>query len=604
MPALNQPGTSNGISYNRVTKVKAKNFKETMVRLWRLIGNERRLLVCSFILVFIDSSIMLLVPYLIGRAIDAMNNGNRVNFSILGGILLAMLVAYAIDTIVTIVQGITVVGISQRIVLNLRKILFRKLQKLPISFFDAHTHGEIMSRFINDIDNVSSTLSQVITQLMSTIVTITGSLILMFVLSPLLAVVSLITVPMAFLVAKVIASKTRVYFREQQAILGTLNGNIEENVSGLLIIKAFNHEEKTIEEFRKVNSRLCDIGIKAQTWSGNLMPLMNVVNNLGFTLVAGVGSILAVKGMITIGIIASFLSYSSQFAKPLNDLANTFNTLQSAIAGVERVFEVLDQEEELSDVKCAKMLENTLGNIEFENVDFEYRKDVPILKNINFKAKSGSTTALVGPTGAGKTTIVNLLTRFYDVSSGKIMIDGIDIKEYTRNSVRKSFGIVLQDTYLFSGTIEENIKYGSTSATYEEVKRAAKIANADTFINRLPKGYNTLLSESGSNLSEGERQLLAIARVILLNPSILILDEATSSVDTLTELSIQSAMLNLMKGRTSFIIAHRLSTIRDADTIMVIDGGETVESGSHESLLRNKGPYYNLYYSQFKNLVS
>lgn len=332
------------------------------------------------------------------------------------------------------------------------------------------------------------------------------------------------------------------------------------------------------------------------------MPLMNVINNIGFAAVAAVGGALAVKSLITVGIIASFLSYSRQFARPLNDLANIFNNLQSAVAGAERVFDILDLNEEAEDVKNAEKLENPKGEVAFENVSFGYRNDVPILKNISFNAPAGSSIALVGPTGAGKTTIVNLLSRFYDVSAGSILIDGKDIRKYTRDSLRRCFGIVLQDTYLFSGTIKDNIRYGRLDASDKDIERAAVMANADVFIKRLPKGYDTVLSESGSNLSEGQRQLLAIARAILADPAILILDEATSSVDTRTELHIQEAMLKLMHGRTSFIIAHRLSTIRDADTIIVIDGGRIAEKGNHESLLRQKGIYYNMYYNQFKNL--
>lgn len=583
--------------------IKPKNLKGTMIRLWLYFGSERKLLIVIFTLIIIDSAVVLSVPYLIGRSIDVMSTpGKAVNFGVLGIMAITLIVAYFIDTIISIVQGWLMAGVSQRIVMNLRRKLFLKLQTLPISFFDSHTHGEIMSRLSNDIENVSGTISQSTTQLMAGVLTITGSLAMMLVLSPILTIASVITVPFVFLLTRTIAKKTGRLFKQQQKELGALNGHIEETISGIHVVKAFNHEAKAIQEFNDVNNRLCEVGLKAQILSGYLMPIMNVINNFGFTMVAAVGGALAVRNLITVGVIASFLSYSRQFSRPLNDFANIFNTLQSAIAGAERVFEVLDEKDEKEDVKGAIELVNPKGHVEFQEVTFGYRSDLPILKNVSFVATEGSTIALVGPTGAGKTTIVNLLTRFYDVTSGKILIDGRDIREYTRKSLRKCFGIVLQDTYLFSGTIKDNIKYGNLEATAEEVKAAAIMSNADTFIKRLPKGYDTLLSESGSNLSQGQRQLLAIARAILSNPSILILDEATSNVDTRTELNIQEAMLKLMKGRTSFIIAHRLSTIRDADTIMVIENGEIVEHGSHNKLIDKKGVYYNMYFNQFKNL--
>jgi ATP-binding cassette subfamily B multidrug efflux pump len=582
---------------------RAKDFKGTLRRLWHCFGSEKKLLIYIFILIMISAAIGLFVPYSIGRAIDAMNTDtNTVNFGLLEITIITLLAAYIVDVFVSFSQGWIMAGVSQRVVKNLRRSLFEKLQKLPVAYFDIRTHGEIMSRLSNDIENVSSTISQASIQLMSSSITIGGSFIMMLVLSPILTAASIITVPMVFLLTGSIAKRTKVLFKEQQVALGRLNGHIEESISGIQVVKAFNHEDKVIEEFESVNSRLCQVGIKAQILSGFIMPLMNVINNVGFAVVAGVGGTLAVRDLITVGIIAMFLSYSRQFARPLNELANIFNTLQSAIAGAERVFEILDEKEEHKDIQGAKILESPRGHVIFEGVNFGYRNEVPVLKNINFEAKAGSTTALVGPTGAGKTTIVNLLTRFYDISSGKILIDGTDIREYTRNSLRNCFGIVLQDTYLFSGTIKENIKYGKLDASDEEVEKAAIMANADVFIKRLPNGYDTILSESGGNLSQGQRQLLAIARAILSDPAILILDEATSSVDTRTELHIQEAMLKLMKGRTSFIIAHRLSTIRDADTIMFIDGGEIVEKGSHEELINKKGAYSKLCYSQFKNM--
>lgn len=583
--------------------VKPKNFKGSIKRLWKYFGSERKLLLIIFFLVVISSLLTLLSPYLIGKSIDAMTALNgKVDFTLLKITVIALAVSYVISGVVTFLQGWLMAGVSQKIVKNLRHKLFEKLQKLPISFFDTHTHGELMSRLSNDIENVSGTIAQSTTQLMTGTITIIGAFIMMMILSPILTLASIITIPLVLLLTRTIARKTNVLFRQQQRELGKLNGHIEEAISGIEVIKAFSHEEQSIEEFKVINEKLCSIGLKAQIWSGFLMPIMNVINNIGFATVALVGGALAVRGLITVGVIASFLSYSRQFSRPLNDLANIFNTLQSAVAGAERVFEILDENEEPLDTKNAKIMENTKGHVIFENVTFGYKKDVPILKNISFDAAEGSSTALVGPTGAGKTTIVNLITRFYDVSSGRILIDGVDIREYSRDSLRRTFGIVLQDTYLFSGTIKDNIKYGRLNASDEEIIEASKMANAHSFIKKLPKGYNTILSESGGNLSQGQRQLLAIARAILAKPSILILDEATSSVDTRTEIRIQEAMLKIMEGRTSFIIAHRLSTIRDSDTIMVIDNGQIVEKGNHEELINKQGVYYNMYFNQFKNI--
>lgn len=605
MPSANvrMPSNNNFRGPRGMTPViKPKNFKETFKRLWTYFGKERKLLIIISVLIIASSGLGLLVPYLIGKAVDSMSPDKiSVDFNMLKVITFILIIAYLIDGLINFVQSLLMAGISQRIVLNLRGTLFQKLQKLPVSFFDTHTHGEIMSRLTNDIENISTTISQSTIQLMSSSINIVGAFIMMIILSPLLTLASIITIPMVFFMTNNIAKKTKVLFKEQQVILGKLNGEIEEAISGIQVVKAFNREENVIEQFEEVNSRLCDVGIKAQVWSGYIMPLMNVINNIGFAAVASVGGILALKEIITVGIIASFLSYSRQFSRPLNDLANIFNTLQSAVAGAERVFETLDEGEEAKDIDGAKTLEAVRGEVIFNQVSFAYRVDKPVLKNIDFNVKAGLNVALVGSTGAGKTTIVNLLTGFYEVSQGEILIDGKNIKEYTRDSLRKCFGIVLQDTYLFSGTIKENIKYGRLDARDEEMEAAAVMANADHFINRLPQGYDTILLDGGVNLSQGQRQLLAIARAILANPSILILDEATSNVDTRTELKIQEAMLKLMKGRTSFIIAHRLSTIKDADIIMVIEGGEIIETGSHQELIDKRGAYYKLYESQFMN---
>ncbi|MFG0215711.1 ABC transporter ATP-binding protein [Brevibacillus porteri] len=596
-----RPGRGFGHGAARGPVSKPKNFSATLKRLWQAFGKEKKLLPIVFVIVFVDALLMLSAPYLIGKSIDAMTGGEEA-LSFLSIIILALLGSYVLDGALTFLQSWLMAGISQRIVTNLRQALFDKLQKLPIAYFDERTHGELMSRLTNDIDNVSNSISQSTTQLMSGGIVLLGSLVMMLVLSPILTLACLITVPLVFLLTRTIAKRTSVLFKNQQMELGKLNGHIEETISGIQVVQAFNYEQKAIEDFTTINDRLCKVGMKAQVLTGFLMPIMNVINNLGFAMVAIIGGVLAVKGLITVGVIASFLSYSRQFVRPLNDLANIFNVLQSGVAGAERVFEVLDEQEEPLDSPGATVLAQPKGHVVFDQVSFGYRPDQPILKNISFEAQAGSTIALVGPTGAGKTTIVNLLTRFYDVTSGTIYLDGKDIREYSRDSLRRSFGFVLQDTYLFSGTIKENIKYGKPDATDTEVVAAAKMANADVFINRLPMRYDTMLTENGGNLSQGQRQLLAIARVILAKPSLLILDEATSSIDTRTELNIQDALLTIMEGRTSFVIAHRLGTIRDADTIMVVDRGEIVEKGSHDELIEQKGTYYQLFYNQFKNL--
>lgn len=597
------PGAGGFGARGRGPVAKPKNFRKTMGKLWRYLGKERKMLALIFAFLLIDAAIMLTGPYLIGVAIDALTaSGGKVDFRLLEVTLFALTAAYVSDGVLTFVQGWLMAGVSQRVVMSLRGTMFEKLQKLPLSFFDARPHGEVMSRMSNDIDNVSTTISQSTVQLMSGIIAIVGSLVMMLVLSPILTLASLITVPLVYVLARTITKKTSVMFKEQQAQLGQLNGHIEETISGIQVVKAFNREEKSIEEFDAVNARLYEVGLKAQIWSGFMMPLLSVISNIGFAAVAIVGGILAVKGNITVGVIASFISYSRQFVRPLNELANIYNVLQSGVAGAERAFEVLEEEEEPEDPPNAIVLKNPKGHVVFDRVSFGYRPDVPILKEVGFESPQGSSTALVGPTGAGKTTVVNLVTRFYDVTDGTIYLDGRDIREYTRDSLRRCFGIVLQDTYLFSGTIRDNIKYGKPDATDGEMRKAAAMANADAFIQRLPGKYDTLLTENGGNLSQGQRQLLAIARVILADPSILILDEATSSIDTRTELHIQDALLQLMKGRTSFIIAHRLNTIRDADTIMVVDRGEIVEKGSHGALIAQKGTYFRMFHNQFKNI--
>jgi len=492
------------------------------------------------------------------------------------------------------------VGASQRAIQEIRNDLFSKLQTLSLRFFDQRTHGELMSRLANDVENVSNVLTSSVTSLISSSLSVVGVAIMMFLINWRLAIVSLITIPLMMFLSRAIGKRTRAGFREQQETLGALNGIIEETVTGQRVVKAYVREQAAIEEFEEANTALRRASTKAQILGTTFGPLGNFVTNVGFAIVAGAGGWMAVQGLATVGTIASFVNYARRFSRPLNMIASLYNTIQSAIAGAERVFQIIDEVPELRDAPDALPLKDVQGDVVFDDVCFGYLEDVPVLKNVSLHAEPGQTIALVGPTGAGKTTIVNLLTRFYDIDSGSICIDGKEIRQLKKDDLRRTLGIVLQDMFLFSGTVMENIRYGRLDATEEEVIAAARLANAHQFIHRLPQGYQTDLSERGSNISQGQQQLLSIARAILADPGILILDEATSSVDTRTEKHIQEAMLRLMEGRTSFVIAHRLSTIREADMILVINDGEIIERGTHEDLLAQRGFYHNLYVSQFK----
>jgi len=582
---------------------KPKDRKGTLKRLFKLYLHEGKEIFIVFLLLLISSVAVLFAPIIVGYAINAINDGivkGAIDYGFIRMAVFALFIAYGLDWLCSTLQGYIMAGTSQKIVLALRKTLFEKFQNIPLTYHDTHTHGELMSRLTNDIDNISVTIAQSTTQLMNSLITIIGSIIFMIILSPHLTLVSLVTIPLVFVLTRIIAKKSRKMFSGQQKELGILNGIIEESISGLRMVKAFNQEENVISKFEETNKKLLYHSTKAQIWSGFLMPLMNVITNLGFALVAGVGGVMAVSGLISVGTIASFSTYSRQFARPLNDIASIFNTIQSALAGAERVFDVLEEAEEQGDVPNAINLTNPRGDVQFDNVTFAYIKGVNVLKNVSFKVKSGQTVALVGATGAGKTTIVNLLTRFYDVTGGCVCIDGVDIRNYTRESLRLAFTVVLQDTCLFTGTIEDNMRYGRPNATKEEVIEAAIAANAHTFICRLPQGYDTLVTGATDTLSQGQRQLIAISRAVLCSAPILILDEATSSVDTSTELKIQEALLRLANGRTSFVIAHRLSTIRDADLIMVLEGGQIIESGTHTELLQLDGSYAKMHISQFE----
>ena len=579
-------------------KERAKDRRGTLSRLWGYLSHQGWMLALVTVLVALASGLNILGPYLMGRAIDDFITQN--DLPGLATLVLAMVAVYILSSGVSYFYSYLMAGVSQRTVRDIRSDLFNQLQTLPLRYFDRFTHGELMSRLANDVENISNVLNESVTQLISSILGILGVGIVMFLINVRLAIVSLVTLPLMVFISQFVAKRTRRGFRQQQEHLGNLNGMIEETITGQRVIKAYGQEQATINRFDKMNENLRLASTRAQIFAGLLGPLTNFVNNSGFAIVAGAGGWMAVQNLATVGTIASFISYARQFTMPLNQIASLYNTIQSAIAGAERVFEVMDEQSEIIDDPHALGLEPLKGMVVFDSVCFGYDRDVPVLKKVSLHAKKGETIALVGPTGAGKTTIVNLLTRFYDIDSGSITIDGKDIRHVRKDELRRALGIVLQDTFLFADTVMENIRYGRLEASDEEVIAAAKLANADQFIHRLPNGYRTMLSERGSNLSQGQRQLLSIARAILADPSILILDEATSSVDTRTEKNIQGALLRLMEGRTSFVIAHRLSTIRNADAILVINQGEIIERGRHDYLLSLKGFYHNMYMSQFK----
>lgn len=579
-------------------KERAKDIRGTLLRIWQYLSRQRVLLLAVLLLVAVASGLGLLGPYLMGEAIDRfILQGDLPG---LARILVSMLVVYLVDAGLIWLRTYIMATAAQRTVRDIRNDLFAKLQALTLRFFDQRTHGELMSRLSNDVETLSHVLAEGVTQLMSSALSIVGVAAMMFIINWRLAIVSLIIIPMMMGLSQLISKRTRKGFREQQEHLGDLNGIIEETITGQRVVKAYVREQIVIQEFEVTNRKLRRAATTAQIFAGTMGPLNNLVNNIGFAVVAGAGAWMAVQGQATVGTIASFINYARQFAMPLNQIANLYNTIQSAIAGAERVFEILDEVPELVDAPDAVPLDDVRGDVVFDDVCFGYDKDVPVLKHVSLHAEPGQTIALVGPTGAGKTTIVNLLTRFYDIDSGSIRVDGHDIRQVKKDDLRRTLGIVLQDTFLFSDTVMENIRYGRLDATDEEVIAAARLANADQFIHRLPHGYQTELSERAGNISQGQRQLLAIARAILADPGILILDEATSSVDTRTEKHIQEAMLRLMEGRTSFVIAHRLSTIREADCILVINHGEIIEQGTHQELLAQEGFYHHLYMSQFK----
>ena len=577
---------------------KARDPQRALKGLFRYLAPFKVGMTVVFGFVLIYTILGLIGPYLMGQAIDRFISTKQV--AGLATISLWMLAVYLLNNLGQVVANWVMANISQRALKLMRTDLFGHLQALPISFFDRNPAGELMSRLTNDIDAINQAVSQNVTSLIASVFSMVGILIAMFVLDRWLALSTLLVVPIMFWFTQFVARYTRKGFQTLQKHLGEMNGVMEEAISGQKVIKAFRRNDTMIATFRERNQEVFKAGVYANSYALLLMPLTTVLGNFFVIVLAGLGGWLALRGLVSVGLIATFISYGQNFVNPLRQLANLYNSIQAALAGAERVFEIIDTPGEVDDAPEALSLETVHGNVRLENVNFGYQAETPIIKNMSLEAKAGEIVALVGPTGAGKTTIINLLTRFYEINGGRISIDDKDIREIKKADLRHKLGLVLQDTFLFSDSVMENIRFGRLEATDEEIMEAARMADADHFIRQLPKGYQTKLSERASNLSQGQRQLLAIARAILANPGILILDEATSSVDTRTEARIQKALLHLMQGRTSFVIAHRLSTIRDADKVIVINHGEIVEQGTHQQLLDRRGFYHHLYLSQFK----
>ncbi len=590
----------------KVNLDKAQDVKGTVKRLMKYIEAHKKglilVIVCIIFYVVLNLlSSVLIQPIIDDYLIPMMQYPEKTEYrsgfiKMLGGyVVICILIA-----VFSYFQSKIMVNIAQKAVKDMRKDLFEKIEKLPIKYFDTHPYGELMSRIINDIDNISTALNTSVNQIISGLLTLVGTLIVMIIVSPILALISVLALPiMVFIVTKIAKVNKKQFIRQQEA-LADVNGYIEEYVSGQKVIKAFNKEEDVKKNFDIKNGKLRKEGFLAQAIAGIVMPVMGGISNVSTAITALVAGILAIQGKISIGTIAIYTKFSKEFSRPISEITNQFNLIQAGIAGAERMFEIIDEEIEFPENAGKPNIGSVKGHVELKNVFFGYEKETPILKDINIEAKPGETVAIVGPTGAGKTTIINLLTRFYDVNKGEILIDGKNIQEVNIDSLRNALGIVLQDTVMFNETVRENIRYGKLDATDEEIEEAAKLANAHSFIKRLPNGYNTILSEDAGNISKGQAQLLNIARVILNNPQILVLDEATSNVDTRMEVKIQEAMNLLLKGRTSFVIAHRLSTIVNADKILVVNNGMIVEAGSHEELMKQKGIYYGMYTGIFE----
>lgn len=610
------PGGGHGPGRNIGAKgEKPKNFWGTVKRLFGYMSKRSVAIIAVFVLAIAAVIFQIQTPKVLGRATTEIFNGVMagakqmqagqqiskfpIDFDKIAQIIATVIVMYLISAVFNFLQQFIMTRVSQRTVYELRQDLEAKMNRVPISYYDTHTNGDIMSRAINDMDNIASTLQQNLTQFVTSAVTLIGVIVMMLSISWQLTLVALLMIPLSLIVVMIIAPKSQVFFADQQKSLGLLNNQVEETYGGHTIVKTFNHTAKDQEVFEEENDKLYAAGWKAQFISAIIMPLMNFVKNLGYVFVAVLGGVKVANGNMTLGDVQAFLQYTTQFSQPITQLASLMNTIQSTVASAERVFEVLD-EEEMSDKKSGLPVEeNTPYKVRFENVQFGYTKDQLLMTDFNLDVKPGEMVAIVGPTGAGKTTLINLLERFYDVSGGSIRYDGVDTRDLSRDNLRAQFSMVLQDTWLFTGSIYDNIKYGNDDATDEQVIEAAKAAHVDDFVRKLPEGYQTVLNEDASNISQGQRQLITIVRAFLANPDVLILDEATSSVDTRTEILIQKAMNRLLENRTSFVVAHRLSTIRDADNIIVMNHGSIVETGNHDQLMEKDGFYADLYNSQF-----
>ena len=600
------PGPMRG---NGMTTESAKNFKGTTKKLIKNYLSKYKIGLLIVLIFAIGSTIFTIVgPKILGNATTEIFNGlvnklygkGGINFEKIGTILLTLLALYVVSAIFSFIQGFVMTNISQKLSYTLRQDLSKKINKLPMNYFDKKTNGEVLSIITNDIDTLGMNLNQSITQIITSVCTLIGILVMMLTISWQMTLISVIVMPIGAVLVKIIVGKSQKYFKKQQDYLGHVNGQVEEIYSGLTVVKAFNGEEKAQNDFSKANKELYRSAWRSQFLSGLMYPIMNFISNIGYVGVAIAGGYLAINGRITVGNIQSFIQYNKQFTPPVNQIAEVSSMLQAMVAATERIFDFLEEEEEVETATKDIDITKIQGNVTFEHVKFGYRPDDIIIKDFNATVKSGQKIAIVGPTGAGKTTMVKLLMRFYDLTGGRILLDGIDIKDIERGKLRQMFGMVLQDTWLFGGTVKDNIKYSKEDATDDEVIRAAKSARVHHFIKTLPNGYNSEINEESSNISAGQKQLLTIARVILADPKILILDEATSSIDTKTEIEIQKAMDNLMEGRTSFVIAHRLSTIKNADLILVMNHGDIVEQGTHDELLAKGGMYEKLYNSQFE----